>query len=75
MENRLIGVPNVKGKHRSISYSVVRTGAISWEWSVQLGTPTVLKTGEASSESIAVMQARQFIDNALRKIRPKAKEW
>jgi hypothetical protein len=59
--------PNVKDKHRGVSYSVVRTGAISWEWYVQLGTPTVLKTGEASSEPIALMQAHQLIGNALHK--------
>jgi hypothetical protein len=64
----------VKEKHRGISYSVVRTGAGSWEWSVRLGRrPAVLKMGEASSELNAAVQARQLIDEALKLRKPKSK--
>jgi hypothetical protein len=52
-------------EYRGISYSVVRTGATSWEWSVSLGAPTVLKMGEAASELLAAVRVRQLIDEAL----------
>jgi hypothetical protein len=58
----------VKDKYRDIGYSIVRTGASSWEWSLHLGAPTVLEMGSASSEHDAVMQARQIIDEALQEL-------
>jgi hypothetical protein len=39
-------------------------GASSWEWSVSLGAPAVLKIGKASSEFNAVQRARRIIDEA-----------
>ena len=64
-------------KHRGISYSVVRTAADMWEWSVNLGhPPPMLRIGEASSEYKGAMQARQLIDTAfdLQKPTPVSKD-
>ena len=56
----------MRGKHRGINYSVVRTGTRSWEWSMYLGAPSILKMGVASSELGAATRACEFIDDWLR---------
>ena len=55
----------MRGKHRGIGYSVVRTGIRSWEWSMYLGAPSIFKMGEASSELGASTRACEFIDETL----------
>jgi hypothetical protein len=45
-------VTSVKEKHPGISYSVVRTGARSWEWFMHLDAPAVLKIGEGATKRI-----------------------
>jgi hypothetical protein len=56
----------MEDEHRGIKYSIVRvTHRNVWEWSVEMGVPKTVRTGEATTAYHADMKVRQVIDRAL----------
>ena len=54
-------------EYRGIEYTVVRDEGGDWQWTVVLGNPETIKSGQAASKGTAILKVWAAIDRAHRR--------
>jgi hypothetical protein len=60
-------------EYRGIGYTVVRDEGGDWQWTVSLGNPETIESGQAASKGTAILKVWAAIDRAHRRASWKSK--
>jgi hypothetical protein len=60
-------------EYRGIEYKVIRDEGSGWQWTVSLGNPQTIKSGQAASKGTAILQVWAAIDRAHRRTSSKSR--
>lgn len=60
-------------EYRGIEYTVVRDEGGDWQWTVALGNPDPIKSGQAASKGTAIIKVWAAIDRAHRRASGKSR--
>jgi hypothetical protein len=52
-------------EYRGIEYTVVQDEHGNWHWSVSLGNPETIKSGQATTKGVAIIRVWAVIDRAV----------
>ena len=59
-------------EYRGIEYTVVRDEGGDWQWTVSLGNPETVESGQAASKGTAILKVWAAIDRAHRRANQKS---